>query len=150
MRNYSKWNLLRWILLLAATLSVISIGTITVKHKRRYADMTNAQQDLQYMYEVYNEEYFDNKLPKDTKVIYTTPIPDAMAQGETFKIGDSYVIWIDAHYDNSMGVASETELHEMCHVKLPWDIPDGIDGHGPKFQACMHNLADQGAFEGLW
>jgi len=38
-------------------------------------------------------------------------------------------------------------LHEQCHIAT-WG--QEFDDHGPKFQACMLRLANQGAFNSLW
>ena len=35
-------------------------------------------------------------------------------------------------------------LHETCHIAVK------SGGHGPKWQACMHRLAREGAFDKLW
>lgn len=154
MSNYTKWTLGRWIVLAASVLAFVSIlHQVDVrqqsKPKHVYADMRHAQEDLQFMYGDFNEEFFANHLPKNTKIIFETPIPSG-AKGETQKVGGNYIIFIDSYYDRDMGAATDTLFHEMCHVEVPWEAADGLDGHGPQFQGCMHRLANEGAFEDIW
>lgn len=110
----------------------------------KYADMTDAKTMLEYMYAANNEAYFNGRLPKDTRIVYTTPIPYG-AIGDT-ESTVPITIYIDSYYNRNMVQADETLLHEQCHVA----VPIGLEAHGPEWQGCMYKLADNRAFEGLW
>lgn len=101
--------------------------------------------DLKIWYESYNEDYFLSALPKDTVLNYGNIWPN---MGLTTHENGAYRISIDADSNKAVRVAQMTLLHEMCHV-AQWGHED-MNPHGPKFQACMHRLADEGAFDQLW
>jgi hypothetical protein len=102
---------------------------------------------LKIYYDELNHDFYLDQLPKDTEVKWG----DLTAQdymGLTDKLSSGrFVITVDraTHVTNSE--TKMTVAHETCHIKT-WGTSE-ID-HGPKFQACMVNLATHGAFEGIW
>ena len=110
-----------------------------------HADLTDAQ--LQKWYEGINEEYFWNQLPKNVTVKWG----DLAAWGDMgvtlYRPDGSILILIERKLNPAPRVAEITAFHEACHVKTHGQE---FDDHGPKFEACMVHLADQGAFKGLW
>jgi len=110
-----------------------------------YPRMTNKQ--LNMWYADANEQFFLDQLPKDTLVEWgdLTAIRD---MGLTSKRADgTFSILLDRGTNTNFRVARLTEFHEICHVKT-W--AQEFDDHGIKFRACMLQLAEEGAFEGLW
>jgi hypothetical protein len=93
-------------------------------------------------YNGYNEQYFLNQLPA-ARVEWG----EMGNMGITY-MGASPLIVISEKYNPSFREAQMTLLHEMCHVKLSPVLV--FDDHGPEFQQCMHNLANEGAFDELW
>jgi hypothetical protein len=92
----------------------------------------------------YNYGYFGNRLPKDTIVM----LGPAYAYGRE-NLGltvhwNEYIIEINPKYHLTQKQADITLLHEMCHV-ANWG-----KYHSPEWQACMLDLAEQGAFSDLW
>jgi SprT-like family protein len=106
-----------------------------------------AAPDLRLMkfYEDGNRQYFDNKLPHNTIVSFDTPEHENSA-ATTAEHDGHFVIRIDPKINNIWQMAEMTEYHEMCHVETFTEL----DEHGPKWQACMHRLANAGAFDNLW
>jgi len=120
------------------------------------ASLTGAQtlQDLRHQYAVSNMKYFDNKLPKDTKIFFSrnlknnSGLPSMAWTMCDHPVRLECTIKIDPAKSPTRGAAYMTLFHEMCHIKL-WDDDTG-DDHGPNFQACMTDLADRGAFRDWW
>lgn len=130
-----------WLLLLGA----LYISFRPVAHKSAEKNYTNAQ--LQRWYEGVNEEYFANKLPKDTTIKWAdlTPLKD---MGTTMRRSDGgFAILLDPVQNPNKRTAALTAYHEMCHVAVP---VSSFEEHGAKFQACMLHLAEVGAFKDLW
>lgn len=113
-------------------------------HKAAEKNYTNEQ--LKRWYEGVNEEYFANKLPKDTEVLWV----DLSVHGdmaETLRHMDgSFLIEIDPVQNPNKRVAALTAYHEICHIAAVSEF----NTHGPKFQACMLRLAEAKAFNDLW
>jgi hypothetical protein len=101
------------------------------------------REDLVKWYDGYNEEYFLNQLPS-ARVEWG----EMGNMGVTYEEAGGPLIVISEKYHPSFKEAQMTLLHEMCHVKLRND--HYFDIHGPPFQQCMHDLANQGAFDDLW
>jgi hypothetical protein len=102
---------------------------------------------LTQQYATNNHLYFGDRLPKDTIVQYG-PIHLRGEMGET-ECGTTSgcVIRIDPEYNKADRVASLTLIHEQCHVDTRGTE---FDMHGPKWQACMHRIADAGGLDNLW
>lgn len=116
-----------------------------------------AQSDaaLRANFEYFNEQWFDNKLPKDVLVHYSDlTVEKEMGVTDLYANG-AYVIRIDRKTNPIQKTADFTLLHEMCHVKIGMSSDltigkQGLDTHGPLFQSCMLDLAGRGAFKDLW
>ena len=101
---------------------------------------------LQVYFDTANKVYFGGVLPKAEVDWGATP-PGIMAL--TYSKGGRFFIVLDPKTNNAPRVADLTILHESCHLKN-WGQVDGLDQHGPKFQACMKDLVMLGALDDLW
>jgi hypothetical protein len=100
--------------------------------------------DLRRYYRVANRKYFKGKLPD---------IPVRFAKVNRLVLG---ILWINpGDVPSDIEISEElryvqnltimTLLHEMVHVENPrWK------GHGWRFDRRMKQLAQDGAFDGLW
>ena len=108
---------------------------------------------LQVWYDGPNEAYFSNRLPKNI-VIHYRPIENDAAMGSVdCSIGPVCTITIDPRFNIADITAIMTMYHEECHIAVWVDYGEsayGDPGHGKLFQACMMDLAKQGAFEKIW
>ena len=112
------------------------------------------------LYQTDNELYFDNALPKDV-IVVAEEAPDSAPghfyYGETsHSVGSHwYKMFVSPKHNTSVDLEEETVLHESCHIKI-WEkhermgTPYAGDEHGPEWQACMLDLAEQGAFKNIW
>lgn len=105
--------------------------------------------NLQSYYAGYNETLFMDQLPKNTVVRWgdLTGMPGNGDMGDTFELGGASLIVVDRTTNPTSRGALMTLIHEMCHVKTNGKE---FDVHGPKFQGCMLDVAEQGGFRGLW
>ena len=101
---------------------------------------------LKCWYKDYNEKYFSNHLPENTDVGYG-PCPIANVQACDWNEPGHFVIRLIPKYNLAPDTAHFTLLHEMCHLDT---FNSEIEDHGPMWQACMHRLANLGAFDNLW
>jgi hypothetical protein len=113
------------------------------KHKTAGEPLSNKQ--LQAWFDGLNEEYFMSRLPRAAVTWGDLTILKDM--GVTMHPEGNFIIIIDRDTNRTKSTTEETISHETCHVAT-WDLE--MDAHGPKFQACMVNLANKGAFEGIW
>lgn len=119
-----------------------------VHRVNKSATMTNEK--LNQWYRGYNEEYFANELPKDTTVKWgDLTLQDDIGLSELRPDG-TWVIVLDRANNPSPVQARLTLLHESCHVRTWVRNMTEFETHGDKFQACMLQLAHQGAFKELW
>lgn len=94
-------------------------------------------------FRTYNRRYFGNELDPRTKLKFHQ---DGRHWG--WVIGDypdSCTLEMHHHCKADSRVGRIYLLHEMVHLKLS---PYGE--HGPRFEAEMLRLANEGAFVGLW
>lgn len=138
------WGLI-WIL--SAILAVGSWMGLFSYHRHRSASQA-LDTHLRADFVAFDDEYFGGDLSKNTIVTYIDNGPDA-------DIGDTECnlvcsINVNAYYDRSEKEADMTLLHEMCHADLFTRHEYEYDPHGPKWEACMHQLADERAFDQLW
>jgi hypothetical protein len=100
-----------------------------------------------------NETYFNNELPKDTKIIIED-IPedkDGFTIADTTPLGNGqYLIRIDPRFNNAGNTDRLAIEHEMCHIYLDQKSGDGDRNHGSRFQTCMQRWAQAGTFKELW
>jgi hypothetical protein len=110
---------------------------------------TNAAPDsLDSWFAGYNHAYFQDELPKTT--VITKDLTDDRFMALTFYENGAYHIALNPKYNFSTKIERENLLHESCHILIFIEHEEEFDDHGPKWQHCMHRLADQGAFEDLW
>lgn len=103
---------------------------------------------LEPWYLGYNVKYFNNELP--TKIYIDHELKDDSVMAVTNFIGEVIYIRFNRKYEPSGEQARGSLLHEMCHVYLKISNQIELDNHGPKWQNCMHKLADKRAFEDIW
>ena len=126
-------------------LSILSVGYVAKPFVSAHAE----QERLEDEYRHINDGYFDGNLPRDTVIRFTDNIPiNEKVMGLTDVEGDHFVIYISPKYSPVSSTADEVEIHEMCHIATFQD--DVFDDHGPKWQQCMLNLAERGAFSSIW
>ena len=144
--NYSRWTVGR-LIVTAIVMSLIAYGWTCVggKHQNTLVGPETEQQ-MKRRYDSYNRHYFGDTLPHDTIIRYARLSDDYIAV--TRKLGPKYIMTIDPEKDNCTAHLAQTLLHEMCHIKVDWT--NEFDQHGPKFQGCMLDLAEHGAFNGIW
>lgn len=105
--------------------------------------MKPSQARLRRWFRVYNRRYFGNRLPACTRVRRSDTgecYGDAMGGEKPFININPAPEWCGA----DMNLARLTLLHEMVHVEQ-WPY----QGHGPRFQRRMQQLAAAGAMRGL-
>lgn len=99
--------------------------------------------DLLGFYEEYNQQFFGNKLPKNTEVDYSES-EGAMARTTLFHSG-KYHIGLNKKYSLANRTARLMVLHEMCHIRYFYEADEeGLD-HGPLWRSCMLAVEMQGA-----
>lgn len=106
------------------------------------------------LYDIFNSRYFRGRLPK---------IPIKWSHDLGFEgnrkgiLGSTHydgvtnrpkLISLNPKYKSSGTIWVTTLLHEMVHVEQ-WRTP-AKQAHGHKFQKRMKQLANKGAFNGLW
>lgn len=104
--------------------------------------------DLGQWYAGYNHKYFQDELPKD--VIISRTLADDRFMAITFYDNGRYHIELNPKYNLSTKTERINLLHESCHIRIFIEHDEEFDDHGPHWQACMHRLSDQGAFEDIW
>jgi len=102
-------------------------------------------QALKCWYDTYNKAYFEGKLPNAEVGYGPCPIENVMSCA--YKDHDRFFIRLVVKYNIAPDAAHLNLLHESCHL-ANWNVE--FDDHGPKWQKCMHHLADIGALESLW
>lgn len=142
----------RTIVLAALILSLLGL--------RVYAQKTHrSDADLQQRYEVYDNAYFDGKLPHNVPVTWKDiPLTKdgrydmGITHWQRFADGsEAFSIDIDTKTNVAQVTADLTLLHEMCHVATDDYVHShGEDAHGPAFQACRVNLEQQDALKDLF
>ena len=105
---------------------------------------------LKGLYNFYNAKYFNNELPKGTKLFFVYKIgksksPEKSNCASTYFYADKPpVILIQRTKVKSMRYVAADLLHELVHVAKP------RADHGKVFQEEMLRLAKMGAFEQVW
>jgi SprT-like family len=119
---------------------------------RQFQSIAEEQNFVNTWYASTNETYFNNELPKDTKIVIAD-IPedkDGFTIADTTPLGNGqYLIRIDPRFNNAGNTDGPAIDHEMCHIYLDQESGDGDRNHGPRFQACMHRRAQAGTFKEL-
>jgi hypothetical protein len=132
-------------------LAVVLAVTITIGGHTLFAQTEHSvSAPLTHQYQVYNDGYFDGKLPK-TLLVYVGPARGNAAI--TINIGDvsgaftAEYIEINPAENPIRQEEYISLLHEMCHVSVGLSE---FEEHGPKWHRCMRTLAAEGAFDDLW
>ena len=112
------------------------------------ASASAAPDGLDSWYAGYNHEYFQDELPKT--VVITKTLNDDRFMALTFYENGAYHIALNPKYNFSTKIERENLLHEMCHIRIFVEHDEEFEDHGPKWQACMLELAKKGAFADLW
>ena len=115
-----------------------------------------AMDPLDAWYRGYNEVYFQNELPNTVYITHDLTDDRYMAVTDRLPLGVYHINFnVKYGYTPIPGGISVIELrnllHESCHVQVfIEEKEDEFDDHGPKWQSCMHRLANMGAFNALW
>ena len=110
---------------------------------------------LDSWFRAYNRIYFQNELPSTVYITHDLTDDKYMAITDRLSNGSYHISFnVKYGYTPIPGGTSVDELrnllHESCHVQLYVENDNEFNDHGPHWQACMHRLANQGAFEDLW
>ena len=97
---------------------------------------------LRRWYLKYNRLYFDNALPKNTRIWWEVPTG---AYADCVEENGVWRVRINPSLAGWPQLAKFTLLHELAHIKLSPYL-----GHGEQFNAEMLVLAQKGAFNDLW
>ena len=101
--------------------------------------------ELQSTFRIYNERFFDGKLPDDYVVRF-----ERMRDDDGQHLPGPREILINADFRNHPDIAIFILLHEMVHAALPDYIGQKSDEHhGMQFQAKVWELIKLGAYDGL-
>jgi hypothetical protein len=131
------------------SLALFSCFAFSVSRTKEISDYRPTEGQLVEAFNDLNRDYFYGGLPR-TKV-YIVDLADAI-MGRCQKEPDgTYLILIDRKSHAVEKQAEMTEIHEMCHIEDGVrELPEGLDGHGPNFQACMERVASKHGFSKLW
>lgn len=138
----------RWKILIAVGAGILASYLINA------SPITPTTAIMQAEFDEYNRKYFDNQLENVTVIVGDLTANTQM--GLTTKRKDnSFLITIDRKTNPILKTADLTMLHEMCHVRLDGKMflavgESTLDAHGPAHEACMLDLAKQGAMKDLW
>ena len=103
--------------------------------------------ELELYYRIYNEQYFENILPKTVIIYWDASVGvDELGFTSLSQTTEQFVIRLSLNLQFSEALTRMVLLHEMVHIKL-WTV---TRGHGKPFQDEMLSLAKRGAFERLW
>lgn len=95
--------------------------------------------EIENQYRIFNEQYFDNKLPKDVVIDYS----ESVDMASTMKMRDGrFHIAFNDKFVAAPRIMNIVLIHEQCHVKT-WEE---ILKHGPLWRTCMLTLDATGAF----
>ena len=104
---------------------------------------------LQERYDIFNDAYFDNKLPRDVKIDFSETDTNFMGSTSCTKSNVNCTIRFNRKYNLGPRYADLTLLHEMCHIPTFDERVQGATGqaalHGPEWRFCMLKLDITGA-----
>jgi predicted SprT family Zn-dependent metalloprotease len=140
----------RWKILLVVLLASLYFIVVQRYGVPARAGQGVSQKVFDDTYRNFNEQYFNNRLPKD-------PIIDYAESGPNLATTDllpskQFHIAFNEKYTQSERVVRQIMLHEQCHIKAwasngNWTLEDyQTEFHGKKWRACMLQLDMQGAF----
>jgi hypothetical protein len=118
------------------------------------AKRTWSNRDLQQYYDLYNEWYFDGRLPPLVTLRFGY-LGNMLGHTSRFRrlkarcsAGDGFGIVIALRDKDSRRHWLLTLVHEMVHVEQR--LCHDCDARNRKFNGRMRGLAAEGAFDGLW
>jgi len=133
-------------------MKLVILGLMFVSMLEPMAGDTD-QKYLERQYRVYNQQYFDNKLPEPKIDTRLNNLYEAQTVCNTD--GNNCSISFNLHYVAARRTAQGTLLHEMCHIKT-WTkhlnsslLPPSADSefyHDKSWRGCMLQLDAQGVF----
>ena len=137
---------IRWKIVLTIALAGLTFWLGQIAHCPAHLDSFNGleHKNLYQLYDGYNDEYFDNKLPKNT-VIDWDETGDYMATTNLLPDGRFHIAF-NPHYITAMRVARTSMLHEMCHIQTWGELDYQTGRHGPQWRTCMLGLDAAGAW----
>ena len=115
-----------------------------------YSVSSGKTQPLEQWYQYYNQALFDHSLPDNVQIDHQLRDPALMAIIECGQISNGCHISFNPDFELSTRISRFTLIHEMCHVSLASNNEYELDAHGPKWQQCMHQIANRNGFEDLW
>jgi hypothetical protein len=99
-------------------------------------------------YQAINSQYFSNRLPS-VRVRWEPRLDEIgplIAEGFRLEgVTNGHVVLLNPSLQGDAPQFRRVLCHEVVHVALT----DRSDGHGPKFQALLARLSNEGAFEGV-
>lgn len=108
----------------------------------------------QYNFTLLNSRYFHNRL-KNVTVRWSKSLPKGTlgrtqsVSGRVTEGERKFLIELDLKSRRYGSLMRMTLLHEMVHVEQ-WEKVTSRSCHGHRFQRRMKQLAQKGAFNGLW
>ncbi|XP_076176048.1 uncharacterized protein LOC143151112 [Ptiloglossa arizonensis] len=132
-RKYEKHNSF-----LASLSENVPIANVHPNAKRYRVDYKNSKENLcNHLYKLYNENVFDNKLPKDMLIEWSIRMRGSAGfcyNKKSLKtlggvVRSSRIVLATKVLDTPDRLR-DTLIHEMCHAAA-WLINDVSDGHGP-------------------
>jgi len=113
----------------------------------RFPEQPEDVSQLELSYRIYNEEYFDNRLPREVIIYWDASLGvDELGVTSRSQSTEQFVVRLSLNLQFSEALTRMVLLHEMVHIKL-WGV---TRGHGQPFQDEMLSLAKKGAFQNLW
>jgi len=100
-----------------------------------------SQKVLDNTYQEFNEQYFNNRLPKDTIIDYAESGPNIATTD--LMSSKRFHIAFNEKYASSERIVREIMLHEQCHIKVwpkdgNWSVEDyQTEFHSKKWRTCM-------------
>lgn len=138
-------------IVLTLLLAFGSVGKLDTPVVSLHKEASHISVSLTHEYEVFNEEDYDGRLPKDL-IVYSDDAEGNMGlKNNNCEMGERVCIHINPRFNNTGSTEAWTLKHEMCHVYVDEILnqPE-LDAHGPLFQSCMIRIADDGGFKGIW
>jgi hypothetical protein len=138
-------------IILILLLAFGSVSKLNAPLVSQHKEASTISVNLTHLYEEFNEEDYDGRLPKDL-IVYSDNAEGNMGlKDDSCEMGERVCIHINPIFNNTASTEAWTLKHEMCHVYIDEVLkkPE-LDAHGPLFQSCMIRIADNGGFQGIW
>jgi hypothetical protein len=114
---------------------------------------------LKKLYNLYNEKFFDNKLPHDTILCFVSKLDNVKCKKNLHRRTCAVTRWYDnapififirRTKDKSLRYIISDLLHEMVHIARPNASCNSEGVYDGAFQQEMQRLARDGAFNAIW